>query len=137
LLEEVTYTLLSSNNTRREIRTPLTSRPIAVTSVVIAASTALLVAGTTNTALGFVVYYVGYGIVSLFAGGGNSFPDTHHRLVNLVVACVNTGAFAGAASLVLLPLRTRSLAIRWVAAAVAAIVYLALLLVFVRSPIFI
>jgi hypothetical protein len=97
----------------------------------VAASTALLVAGSSNSALGFVVYYFGYGIVSLLAGGGSYFPDTHPKLVNLAVACLNTTAFAGAASLILLPIRTRALAVRWVAAVTIVIVYLALLLVFV------
>ena len=103
----------------------------------IAASTTLLVAGFSTTALGFVVYYLGYGIVALLAGGGNVFPDRHLTLVNLVVACVNTGVYAGVVSLILLPFRTSSLATRWIVACVVAAIYLALLLLFVRSPFFI
>ena len=103
----------------------------------IAASTVILVTGHGNTALGFLVFYFGYAIVSLLAGGGNYFPDTHPTLVNLVVACVNSSVYAGAASLLIIPFRARSLSVRWAVAVVVAITYLALLLVFVRSPWFI
>jgi hypothetical protein len=124
---------MSRTVTPRDIWRPLMSRPLVALSIVIAASTLLLVAGHSGTALGFLVYYSGYALVVLLAGA-SYFPDAHRGLLNFAVACVNTSAFAVAASLILLPLRTHSLTIRWVGAIVVAVTYLAFLFVFVRSP---
>ena len=104
-------------------------------ALVIAASTPLLTRGVgNNTALGFLVYYGGYAMVSILSGGGSLFPDQHLGLVNVAIAGLNTGVFALAASLVRLPVRTKPLRARWLVAGLLAIVYLALLLVFIPSP---
>ena len=104
-------------------------------SLLIAASTPLLTEGAGNdTALGFLVYYGGYAVVALLAGGGSRFPDTHIGLVNVAIAGVNVGTFALLAAFVRWPVRAKPRRVRWLLAALLAILYLALLLVFVRSP---
>jgi hypothetical protein len=112
----------------------LATRPFLGMSCLILASTPLLIEGRVNTALGFLVYYGGYAVVSVLAGGGSRFPDEHLGLVNLAIAGVNTGTFALVASLLRFPVRDKSPGVRWVVAASAAITYLAFLLLFVESP---
>ena len=113
----------------------LASRPFLAMSLLIAASTPLLTEGAgNNTALGFLVYYGGYAVVALLAGGGSRFPDAHIGLVNLAVAGVNVGTFALLASLVRWPVRAKPRRVRWLVAGMLVILYLALLLVIVKSP---
>jgi len=112
----------------------LAARPFVAMTLVIAASTPLMTEGAgKDTALGFLVYYGGYAVVSLLAGGPR-FPEQHLGLVKVAIACVNAGTFALIASMVRLPIRSKPRGVRWLIAVTLAIIYLALLLAVIRSP---
>jgi hypothetical protein len=112
----------------------LASRPFLAMSFLILGSTPLLIEGRVTTALGFLVYYGGYAVVSILAGGGSRFPDEHMGLVNLAIAGVNVGTFAVVALLVRIPVRARPPRVRWLVSGALAILYLAFLLLFGESP---